>query len=283
MADITLSSATRSNLLSLQRTTNLIDQTQERLSTGKKVNSAIDDALAFFKAREYNSNASDLATIKDNILQGINVIETATQALESAEDILKQMKATAEAAKSEQSDTARGTLATQYEELATQLDYMLKDAVFNGINLVGYADTSEGLRTLEVSFSLDSASQKLTVAGTNLTSDSAGLAVSGGSVNTTAWSNDQSVANSAVTAIDAALDTVRGKAAEYGRNAALLEIRKDFTENMINTLETGAGQLVNADVNAESANMLSLQTRQQLGTISLSIAQQSEQSVLRLF
>ena len=63
----------------------------------------------------------------------------------------------------------------------------------------------------------------------------------------------------------------------------MLQIRADFTTNLVNTLKAGASELVNADLNEESANLLSLQTRQQLGTISLSIAQKSEQSILRLF
>ena len=78
-------------------------------------------------------------------------------------------------------------------------------------------------------------------------------------------------------------DWVRQAAQQFGTNAALLQIRADFTTNLINTLQAGASDLVNADLNEESANLLSLQTRQQLGTISLSIAQKSEQSVLRLF
>jgi flagellin len=77
--------------------------------------------------------------------------------------------------------------------------------------------------------------------------------------------------------------SVRQVAQTFGTNSSLLEIRRQFTENLINTLKGGASELVNADLNEESANLLSLQTRQQLGTISLSIAQQSEQSVLRLF
>src|SRR6201991_1273803 len=75
--EVTLSSATRTNLLSLQSTTSLIGRTQERLATGLKVNSAIDDALAFFKARNLNSRASDLQTIKDGVLDGISVIKAA--------------------------------------------------------------------------------------------------------------------------------------------------------------------------------------------------------------
>lgn len=281
MSDITLSSATRANLLSLQRTTNLIDTTQERLSTGKKVNSAIDDALSFFKAREFNTQAADLSTIKNNILEGINVIETATQALESAEDLLKQMKATAEAAKAEGCGTERANLALQFNSLATQLEYQMRDAVYNGINLVGYSNATDGLRELEVVFSVDDDSRKLTVSGTDFTQK--GLELTAVSTCTGNWVNTQAQATIAIGKVDDALDKVRSKAAEFGRNAALMEIRREFTENMINTLETGAGQLVNADMNAESANMLSLQTRQQLGTISLSIAQQSEQAVLRLF
>ena len=62
-----------------------------------------------------------------------------------------------------------------------------------------------------------------------------------------------------------------------------MQIRLDFTENLVNTLEEGASKLINADLNEESANLLSLQTRQQLGVTSLSLAQQSEQSVLQLF
>src|SRR3954463_11792688 len=96
--EINLSAATRTNLLSLQNTTNLIGKTQERLATGLKVNSAIDDALAFFRARNLNSRASDLQSIKDQINGGISVITAATQGLESIESVLKQMKALAQSA-----------------------------------------------------------------------------------------------------------------------------------------------------------------------------------------
>jgi flagellin len=104
---------------------------------------------------------------------------------------------------------------------------------------------------------------------------------------TDVWGVTGSAAVTAITAsiraLDSALVTVRQTAQEFGTNAALLQIRADFTTNLINTLKGGASELVNADLNEESANLLSLQTRQQLGTISLSIAQRSEQSILRLF
>src|SRR3954466_10574479 len=90
--------STQVNLLSLQTTSSLIGKTQERLATGLKVNSALDDALAFFKARNLNSRASDLTAIKDQIVGGISVLTAAVQGLQSIEDVLKQMKALAQSA-----------------------------------------------------------------------------------------------------------------------------------------------------------------------------------------
>src|SRR3954468_6352311 len=134
--EITLSSATRSNLLSLQNTTNLIGRTQERLATGLKVNSAIDDALAFFKARNLNSRASDLASIKDAINGGISVLTAAVQGLESIESVLKQMKALAQSAISAPESATRAKLASQFNELRSQVDNMAEHSSFNGINLL---------------------------------------------------------------------------------------------------------------------------------------------------
>ena len=99
----------------------------------------------------------------------------------------------------------------------------------------------------------------------------------------TTTSTANSVVDSALSSIDSALTSVRSRASTFGTNASMLTIRQDFTASLVNTLKGGASNLVNADMNEESANMLALQTRQQLGTISLSIAQQSEQAVLRLF
>jgi len=76
---------------------------------------------------------------------------------------------------------------------------------------------------------------------------------------------------------------LRSSAAIIGSSASLISLRLDFVTTLISQLEEGAAKLTNADLNEESANLLTLQTRQQLGTIGLSIAQSSDQSVLRLF
>ena len=292
--DITLSSATRSNLLSLQSTSNLIGRTQERLATGLKVNSAIDDALAFFKARNLNSRASDLSSLKDGILGGVSVIKAAVQGLESMEAVIKQMKALAQSAISAPESMTRAKLASQFNELRSQVDNLAEDSSFNGVNLLknSTAAFTGGADQLTVKFNERTeatAVNQLVVSGLNTTSFGeivATAAVATGS-GTDVWGVTGAAAVTAITAsiraLDSALVTVRQSAQEFGTNAAMLQIRADFTTNLINTLNGGASELVNADLNEESANLLSLQTRQQLGTISLSIAQRSEQSILRLF
>ena len=96
------------------------------------------------------------------------------------------------------------------------------------------------------------------------------------------WAADTNV-DFAVNDLDSALTTLRSTALTLGSNASVIALRLDFADTLITALQEGAGKLVNADLNAESANLLTLQTRLQLGTIGLSIAQQSEQAVFRLF
>lgn len=278
--DITLSTSTRTNLLSLQSTTNLIDRTQDRLSTGKKVNSALDDALSFFKSRSLNDRASDLATVKDGISEGINVIKAAVGGLESIESTLKQMKAIAASAKASTDSVTRQKLSSQYNELRSQIDNLTEDASYNGVNLI-----KDGSDTLTVKFNeQSSAALKNELVINGVDSDVSSLQVTAAtSASWGATSGFVATIDSEISKIDSALNTVRSTAQTLGTNSSMLSIRQDFTTNIINTLKGGAGELVNADLNEESANMLALQTRQSLGTISLSIAQQSQQSVLRLF
>jgi flagellin-like hook-associated protein FlgL len=294
--EISLGSATRTNLLSLQTTTGLISRTQERLATGLKVNNALDDALAFFRARNLNSRAQDLQSIKDGINGSISVLKAAVQGLEAIESTLKQMKALAQSAISSPESSTRAKLASQFNELRSQVDNIAEDASFNGVNLLKNSTGafSGGADYLTVKFNErteTAAINQLVVSGLRLTDFNTIMATSAqatGTVGvTTVWGQTGTAGifaiNASIRAIDSALVTVRQASQAFGTNASLLGIRDEFTKNMINTLKGGASDLVNADLNEESANLLSLQTRQQLGTISLSIAQKSEQSVLRLF
>ena len=294
--EISLSTATRTNLLSLQHTTNLIGTTQQRLATGLKVNNALDDALAFFRARNLNSRAEDLSAIKDQITGGVSVLTAATQGLESMESVLKQMKAIAQSAISAPESTTRAKLASQFNELRTQVDSLAFDSSFNGVNLLKNSPGhfTGGADQLTVRFNERTDPKQvnqLVISGLKSSDYSSIMATSavtvGAAGSSTVWGQTGTQAIKAITAaisaIDSALVTVRQAAQQFGTNASMLQIRADFSTNIVNTLKAGAAALVNADLNEESANLLSLQTRQQLGTISLSIAQRSEQSILRLF
>ncbi|TAL03995.1 MAG: flagellin [Rhodospirillaceae bacterium] len=296
MSAINLDSATRANLLSLTNTQTLINQTQNRLATGLKVNNPLDDALAFFKARNLNARASDLSTIKAGISGAISVITAATQGLTSIESTLQQMKALANSAIASPESSTRASLASQFNELRSQVDNLAEDASFNGVNLLknttGAFATGADYLTVTFNERTDpKAINQLVVSGLKATDFNTIMAtsakVTGAAGVTTVWGQTGTAAifaiNASIAAIDSALTTVRNVSSGFGTNAALLGIRQDFTTNLINTLQAGASDLVNADLNTESANLLSLQTRQQLGTISLSIAQKSQQSVLRLF
>lgn len=503
MSDITLTSAVRSNLLSLQNTADLLGRTQNRLATGNKVNSALDNPGAFFTASGLQDRASDLSNLLDDIGQGVQTIRAADDGIQGITKLVESAKAKANQALQTQSQEERREFATQYNELLGQIEDLAKDASFGGKNLLGgdgndltvifnedntssltiksvdFTDTtlSNGLNLQDlasgssgaVTFNLtggsatetsdfaglkteslltDSASFEVgdvlelrtdpagagsQVTGSNITiaSDTtvqdlldqlngvagieasfdegdgsltinssstvtlrntdAGaatpapadlvtvtsaafnqgtqlLAESGGisagdtltftdgngfevgtlEVDATTTVNDLTTAlndidgvsaqfnsstggvtvesnvdfsitsdnnnfnasfsggtftqdtdgvtidaddsgfakdadiNDTITRLNSALNNLRSQAGTFGTNLSTVEIRQDFTKRVINNLETGAGLLTLADTNLEGANLLALQTRQQLSSSALSLAAQADQSVLQL-
>jgi flagellin len=166
--------------------------------------------------------------------------------------------------------TTRANLQTQYNDLLTQIDSLAGDASYNGINLLNGDD-------LKVVFNEDSTSS-LTISG--VTFDSAGLGLS--ALSASEFQSNSSI-DTVITGLDAALTSLRSQASKFGSNLSTVQTRQDFTKNMINTLTTGADSLVLADTNEEGANLLALQTRQQLSTTALSLSAQADQAVLRLF
>jgi flagellin-like hook-associated protein FlgL len=275
MADkVALSAGVRSNLLSLQRTSVSIGTTQTRLSSGLKVNSALDDASAFFTSVALNNRASDLNTLKSDIDLAVSTIESAITGIDAITELVQQAKGLANQAKATGDTNERSTLAAQFDALLTQIDDLANDASFKGTNLIQATPDD-----LAVEFNEDNTSN-LTISGLDSTTGTAGL-------NIAAATNDFADATTdidvALTALNSALTTLRTNAATLGSNSSVLQTRLSFTSNIVNTLETGSGKLTLADLNEESANLLALQTRQQLGINSLSLAAQSERSILALF
>lgn len=264
---ITLNAGIRSNLLSLQNTTSLIGRTQSRLSTGLKVSSAVDDPSAFFRAKGLQDRASDFSQVRDNIDQGVSTLKVALEAVEGITSLVEQAKGIIDSARQTSDTTELNNLETQYDEIRSQIDSLASDANYNGLNLVqGSPDN------LVVNFNEDGSSD-ITISGVASNSSGLSLAAAGD------FTSDLDTRESEV---NAALNTLRSTASSLGTRSAILTTRLDFTKQHINSLQDGAGKLVNADINEEAANLLSLQTRQQLGTNALSLAAQSERSVLGL-
>jgi flagellin-like hook-associated protein FlgL len=374
MSGITLSSAVRENLLSLQNTAKLTADTQSKLSTGLKVRSAVDNPTSFFTSQSLNARAGDLNALLDNTGLAVQTLQAADEGLSALTNLVQQARATATQALNTQitattassSDTgaagtavaigtsgigtgdtitvsttgadgstitvtatatagrdldglasvinaqtgitasfANGVLSvsgdggrtvtisgsvgdalgltgtftngtnrdqfvTDFNNLRTQIDQLAGDASFNGVNLLDGDN-------LTVTFN-ETGTSTLEISG--VTYDAAGLGIS--AQTNTGFSTDSGV-QSALTSLNGALTSLRSQASTFGNNLAVVENRQDFTNNLINTLESGAAGLTLADTNEEGANLLALQTRQQLGSISLSLANQADQAVLRLF
>jgi flagellin-like hook-associated protein FlgL len=273
MSDVVLSSGVRSNLLQLQQTADLIAETQKHLATGKRVNSALDNPTNFFTAQSLSGRANDLNALLDAIGVAQKTLEAASNGLTSITKLIQSAQAIVRQAQ-QTSDTAeRISLASQFNQFRTQIDELAADSGFNGRNLLA-GDT------LTVTFNSDGSST-LSITGVNNTS-AGDLAIAAGASWDDATAGDANI-QTALDDLTAALATVRTQTKSFGSSLATVEARQDFTKAMINTLQSGADALTLADTNEEGANLLALQTRQQLSTTALSLAVQADQNVLRLF
>jgi flagellin-like hook-associated protein FlgL len=376
MSDITLSAGIRQNLLSLQQTSTDLTTTQEALATGKSVNSAADNPTAYFTSQNLTNSANSLSSLLDQIGQGLQTIDAATNGLQGITSLLQQALSTVQQAQSEPfsaagaatgtvnlstagapsasagnllltvgtatatiaitsgealsaiesainsastttlggavsasdngsgdlvlsststtftiasnatstglglttgavtgTSTTRTSLQSNYNTLLTQINQLAGDSGYNGINLIGG-------NNLQINFN-ETATSSLTIDGVNYNASGLGLSSISGA--TTGSFFDSSQLSSLVTNINTAISNVQGQTETFGTNSSTISTRQSFTTNMINTLQTGASNLVAADQNQESANLLTEQTQQQLEISALSIANDANQSVLKLF
>ena len=286
MSNIVLGAATQQNLLALQNVNSDLDTTQNHLSTGLKVASAVDDAVKFFESQSLNNRANDLSTRKDSIDQGISSVTAATQGIQSAVTILQQLQGIAQSAKTE-TKSEQAASGAQFTTLLKQLNSLVNDTSYQGLNLVNSTATS-----LNLQFS-SSSSSTLKVSGQNLLQSviisAKGAAstvitkLAGGKFSTLTSAGKTSQFDTIYNALSNSINTAQAAAQTLGANVSLLQTRLSFTSQYQTTLSGGASKLTVADVNLESTNLVTLQTRQSLAIQSLSIATSSEQAVLKLF
>jgi flagellin-like hook-associated protein FlgL len=271
--DIVLTSGVRANLLQLQRTSDLITSTQTRLATGKRVNSALDNPVNFFTAQGLQNRASDLGNLLDAMSSAFNTIQAANNGISSITKLVQSAQALVSQAQQTSDTTVRSSLAAQYDAILVQIGRLAADSGFNGINLLDNTTSSDLTVTLN-----ETGTSSVTIAAVDF-SATGDLAVNN-AVNNWGGTVDIQAASAELTL---ALTTLRSQAQAFGSNLSTVQIRQEFTKAMINTLQTGADGLTLADPNEEGANLLALQTRQQLSTTALSLASQASQAVLRLF
>ena len=278
---VTLTQGMRQNLFSLQQTDKLLGKTQERLSSGKRVNTALDDPVNFFKARDHYLKASDLLYRKTEMGEAIKTIEVANTGIEGMMALLEQMKSLASSAKSVESTTEAASLAAQYDSIRLQVGSLADDADYGGTNLLE-TDTT----TLTVAFNPDG-TNTLVVTGFDAFDGDGTGEIAGAEVHVASFQNGSTTNSGGITSamnqVTAAITNLRSEAQELASALSTISIREDFTDKMANSLNSGGDALTLADMNEEGANMLMLQTRQALGTTSLSLSSQAAQSVLRLF
>jgi flagellin-like hook-associated protein FlgL len=272
MSDIVLSAGVRSNLLQLQQTSNLIDQTQIRLATGKRVNSALDNAINFFTAQGLDNRANDLSGLLDSMSSAINTIQAANNGITAITKLVQSAQSLTSQANQTSDPATRSTLASQFNALLTQIGQLAGDSGFNGVNLLAG-------NTLTVTFN-ETNTASVSVSGVDYTNANASPLNISNAANNWVGTTDISAASTQLTA---ALTSLRGESQTLSASLSTVQIRQDFTKATINTLQTGSSDLTLADSNQEGANLLALQTRQQLSTTALSLASQADQNVLRLF
>ncbi|UFX47886.1 hypothetical protein HAP47_0014955 [Bradyrhizobium sp. 41S5] len=387
MSGIILSSSVRQNLLSLQSTADLLSTTQNRLATGKKVNTALDNPTNFFTAQSLDNRASDLNNLLDGIGNGVQVLQAANTGITSLQKLVDTAKSIANqvlqsptgyttrsqvsstaalggtaanlvdgttiksgdvlaiAASAGQpafsftfgassslaqlntslaasnltasldssnklvitttndaasstigavtftntgggtatfgaagtapvadpaSQSARAALVTQYNNTIAQITTTAQDASFNGINLLNGDN-------LKLTFN---ETGKSTLAISGVTFNATGLGLKSLAAGTDFLDNNS--ANSVIASLSSASSSLRSEASTLGSNLSIVQIRQDFSKNLINVLQTGSSNLTLADTNEEAANSQALSTRQSIAVSALALANQSQQSVLQL-
>ena len=256
-------------LQQLNATNKQLAITQNRINTGLKVASAKDGAATFAIAQNIRADVAGINAVKSSLDRAISAVDVALNAAESIADLLTKLRETAVAASDSGLDSAsRSALEDEFKQVRAQIDAIVNSASFNGTNLVSAANKV---------VAIDSDGNAIfSVVGANITAGSSGLKVASAFATATA-------AQAAVSTLDDAISTLNSVLSDLGAGRQRLELQADFISKLQDTLNVGIGNLVDADLAKESANLQALQVKQQLGLQALSIANQAPGSILALF
>ncbi len=282
MASINTNSGALVALQTLNTTNSALQTTQNRISTGLKVSSAKDNAAIFSIAQGQRAQISSLDAVKDSLQRGQSVADTAQAAGSTVSDLVTQLKAKALAySDTSNSADAKTALNNEYKSLYAQIQTVTDNATFDGTNLVaGTAST----HTTDAVNALANAQGSATIGVAHVDLSKTG-AVSDipADLSTAGLFTDATTTTATLAKFDTDLGKVNAGLSALGTGSKALDTHLSFIGKLQDSLTTGVGNLVDADVAKESANLTALQTKQQLGIQALSIANSSSSTLLSLF
>jgi flagellin len=311
MSSIKTNIAAMTALQSLTQTNKMLTETQNRVSTGLRVAEASDNAAYWSIATTMRSDKAALSTVQDALGLGASVVDVAYTAVNSAIDVVSEIKKKLVAAKEPGVDKTK--IQTEITELQKQLTGIASSASFSGENWLSVDSSASGFSATKnivssftrtgtsvsvQSIAIDTSSMDLFDSNTAATNAAAGILdanrVTAGTIDNTAttWSISNLSISAATTdatldayisGADAAMKEMTSVASSLGAVKSRIDLQQDFAKSLMDALDRGIGTLVDADMNEESTRLQALQVQQQLGTQALSIANSSSQSILRLF
>jgi flagellin len=272
--NVNTNSAALAALANLDTTTNNLATVNAQVSSGLAVADAKDNPAVYAIAQQQRVEITNLQSVTDGLNRAQSISDVAVSAGGSVSDLLNTLKADALAATDTSLDsTSLNSLNSNFQAILEQIQQTVASAKFNGANLL------DGSLTAGLSFIANAdASSSITLTGLNMTLGGATITVpSNASISTT------TNANQVLTLVEASISNVNAAMAGLGAQSSQISAHASFVSLLSDSLTTGVGNLVDADVAAESARLTALQVQQQLGAQALSIANQAPQIILQLF
>ena len=256
-------------LQNLNRSNAELEKTQLHITTGLRINGPKDDASTYAIAQRMRGDIAGMQAVKTALAAGESTVNVAITAGKAISEMLTEMKAKVVQANQAGLDTdSSNALHDDFTALRDQIETIIATAEFNGKNLI-----TSGASNLTVLSTVDGS----TITVTAQVLDTTTMVIS------TSALTDATVAATALTQIDNAINSVTTALASLGSSGKRIDVQTDFTTQLVDILKEGVGNLVDADLAEESANLQALQIKQQLGVQALSIANAGPQSILSLF
>jgi flagellin len=265
-------------LQNLNTTANSLATVQNRISTGLAVSTAKDNGAIWGIAQNSRASTSALDSVKQSLQRAQSTVDVAVSAGQTISDLLNQIKSKALAGADTSLDTtSRTSLNNDVKSLIGQIQKIVSTADFNGTNIIKTSGSSI------YALANASGSSKLTVQGLLLGIGGANNNTTGITFTATASFTTATTASTFLSLVNTSITQVNASVAKLGTGSNALNTHLNFVSNLQDTLVNGIGNLVDADVAKESANLTALQTKQQLGIQALSIANSSKSALLGLF